>query len=140
MTTNSLGSYTFVSLHGGEAGEVPKDLMQISQPIQRAGVDDTAFVFVGSKGVAFHAKTIATYDTFANAVTALVNYRILSGGTSVNMVWAGVDMSSVYNLRYQVMKCDGNIKKMSCVIGGVPVAAGPYVLTAVWELIPVLAT
>ena len=140
MTTNSLGSYTFISLHAGEVGEVPLDLMQISHPIQRAGVDDTAFVFVGKKGVAFHAKTIASYGSFANAVDALANYRALSAGTSVNMVWAGVDMGASYNLAYQVMKCDGNIKKMSCVIGGVPVAAGPYVLTAVWELIPVLAS
>lgn len=74
----SLGAYNFISLTGAITPPGP-----VVEPIQRPGVNGTAWRYLGSKGYGFHVDTIAFVPTAADGRSLIINYANLVGSDLV---------------------------------------------------------
>lgn len=90
MADSSLGDVSFVSLCGIEApSQPPPTLREMVMAIQRHGVEGTAFVLLGSKGVPFFARGFAVFEDRTEAEAADAIYKAMIGADKYNYVWGG---------------------------------------------------
>lgn len=67
-------------------------------PIQRDGVDGTAFILSGTKGEPFQLRGLKTYSSLANALAGRDAFQALIDGDPVSINWGGAALSGTYKV------------------------------------------
>jgi hypothetical protein len=97
--TSSLGTITLVSLRAmnGRDGLPPRQRQELT-PIQRPGVDGTAFILNGLKGVPFQARAFKTFNSLSDAVDAEQDFLDLIDHVAVEVEWGGITLTDHYKI------------------------------------------
>lgn len=129
MADSSLGPVSFVSLSRVEAPQSgpPPYMKEQVIPIQRPGVDDTAFILAGVKGQPFQMRGFAVYDTLPEAEATETTYNAMIGADKYVMVWGG---ATIANFKYVVLDVQ-NIRVQKC---GVSSSGHGAFVESIWTL------
>jgi len=135
--SNSLGSFEFITLTSSAPDGAPLVMQNEISPVQRPGVDGTAFIKTGLKGKPFQMRSFVDVDTFANAVALGVSYQTLARNEAYELVWCDVNYSTACSTRYFVLDVSPpKVRRCNSAVGGL-VSNPAAVVEAIWTLIPV---
>lgn len=127
---NQLGPYQFITIEG-----VPLLPRAESEVISRPGVDGLGFLKTGARGKQFSLRTIADVANWATAQTINTQYHQLTNSALVDLIFGGVNYSTI-SIRFNVLDVEvTRIKKVSTSVGGL--AAGQAIIEATWQLVAV---
>lgn len=128
---NQIGPFPFLSLDGEVV--IPQQQLEI---VRRVGVDGNGFWRTGTRGEPFQLQSACDTQTYADARLFAINYPLLSGGETVELV-VGDFAYSMISLEFEVLRVD--ILQVIALVGGVgglyPPSAG--FVRAAWTLIAV---
>lgn len=128
--TSSIGSITgLIYLRRIDAPDSPPPSEhQAVVPMQRPGVEGTAFVLQGDKGNVFQMESLAVVANLAAALALESTYKALIG-TSVYITWGG---TAIDYAMYTVL----DVQVLTAHKAPVATSGGAY-RRAVWTLIPI---
>jgi hypothetical protein len=108
MADSSLGPVSFVTFSRVESDSgPPPSLKEQGIPIQRAGVEGTAFVLVGKKGQPVMMRGFAVFDDLTDAEQAEYDYSDMILADKYDLTWGG-DLIATHKyvvLDVQVLRC-----------------------------------
>lgn len=141
MATYSLGSFDFITLESlSGAGGAPQLMQTNVEPVQRAGVSDTAFVDLGTKGDVLVMRSVVDVADEAAAHTLIAAYRAVVGTQKLAMVWRDTDYETTHDTKFVCLRItDDQLQVGVTVVGGLNVTNGGtgVLVRALWHLIPV---
>lgn len=141
MAVHSLGPFNFVTLTGpGDRGEPPTLLQRTAVPIQRAGVNGTAFVRTGIKAQPSWLRSGIDCIHQQHADALITAYKSLEAGNAQPIVWNDVDFQATYNCLYVVLEVRViQCIRLSAAAGGLSSNSTRW-LECAWLVNPVMGT
>ena len=133
-----LGNALFIKLENAGDRHAPPDTFgEISEIIQRPGINGTAIRRVGSKGEPFEMLSLASAANVSAGSSLIHAYRGMQAQTAYPLNWRGYNFDAV-SVRYVVL----NVRVQSVapvsnlIVSGV-VSTDTVLVRALWTLIPV---
>lgn len=138
MATNSLGSFTFITIDRIDGrGAPPRHFREQTQVIMRPGVDHVAVVLTGTRGVPFQMRSIVDQTSGDAAFQTLKDYEEMIGATKHRLIWNGRNFRTVDQMDFLVLDVDPlRIQKVSAISGGLT-SSPTHILEVIWTLIAV---
>lgn len=138
MSLDTLGNFQFVGWHRADdpagAPELPREMTEI---IQRPGVDGTGLLLLGSKGQPFQMRSAVDLQDGAQAVAVIDGYRQMIGAGAFRLIWGSIDFYAVYTVGYLVLDVTTlRMTTLSAKAGGITPGATVW-LESLWTLLPV---
>jgi hypothetical protein len=139
IPTNSLGPFSFVTLHvPSDRGAPPIIPAMDAEIVQRAGVDGSAVQRLGVKAQPFQMRSGVDLLSFADANTQLALYMEYQNFEALGLIWGGVDYQSNFSTLYLPVRIEPiRIRKISGAVGGINGSAATAWLEALWTLLPI---
>lgn len=137
MSTNSLGPFSFVTLHVPSDRGAPPDIVAMEGEIsQRAGVDGSAVTRMGVKGNPFQMRSGVDVLTFAAANDLFAQYKDACNTELMTLIWGGVNYQA-YGMQYIPLRVEPiRIRKIGAAAGGLYGSTGTAWLEVLWSLLP----
>ena len=132
-----IGDFEFVSLKGMSSnGGPPETVRRTASPVQRPGTAGTGFVTTGVKGRPFAMASMVDVISKSVAQALCVAYEAAVNDELVEVIHAGANYNDEpTSNKYWILDVSASWRRVSTSLGGT--CSGPYVVEAVWTLIPV---
>lgn len=124
---DSIGSYTFLRLRGSPVWPVEQQKV-----IQRAGVDGSAFLYLGKRSPPFQMESIVDQESMSDAAATMLLYQGLCDDPPVALVQGGVAWSDA-DLYVKVLDVQQKTLQYAPTVGGIN-PPSLVILEAVWTL------
>ena len=137
MAIFKLGLYQFVNCHNAQNPAGPPPILQeMTETIQRPGVDGTGVFKLGLKAEPFQMRSCV--DLIDTTIDIVFNgYRDMVAEAKYTLIWADVDWFTTFGVQFVVLHVEiYSIRKVLVKAGGITAGANRW-LEAIWTLQPV---
>lgn len=138
MSTNSLGPFSFVTLHVPHDRGGPPILPAMDGDLaQRAGVDGSSVQHLGMKGHPFQMRSGVDVVGFDVGNALMAEYRTYQNKEALTLIWGGIDYEATFSTVYLPLRVEPiRIRRIASPCGGLAGSSANTWVEAIWTLLP----